>query len=330
MITVHAPVDGKIDCRTLEVSDALLVEALSHDALKSAIWYDLVEPTHDEIKAVERCLSIELPTREDMQEIEVSSRLYQEASALFLTATILSKTDSDRPESAAISFVLTKSALVTLRYTRPLPFQTYAARMQRSPGNCATSDAILVGLLEAVVDRLADVLERTSLQIETLAFSIFDKGRASTSDLMQDALQQVGRHGTLISSVSESLVTLSRLLAFISIATSHLNKESRTHVKTLTRDVRSLNEHTAFMSSKINFLLDATLGLINIDQNRIVKLFTVAAVMFMPPTLIASMYGMNFKNMPELDWEFGYPMAVCLMVLSAVLPFLYFRSRKWL
>lgn len=330
MITLHTPVDGKIECRTVELSEAPLEQALYYEDLKKALWYDLLEPTHDEIKAVERCLGVELPTQEDMQEIEVSSRLYEEGGALFLTATILSKTDTDRPESAAISFVLTKSALVTLRFTRPLPFQTYAARMQRSSTNCNSSDAIMVGLLEAVVDRLADVLERTSSQIESLAFSIFDKTKASTSEVMQTALQQVGRYGTLISSVSESLVTLSRLLAFISIATSHLSKESRAHVKTMTRDVRSLNEHTAFMSSKINFLLDATLGLINIDQNRIVKLFTVAAVMFMPPTLIASMYGMNFKHMPELEWEFGYPMAVCLMVLSAVLPFLYFRSRKWL
>jgi magnesium transporter len=330
MITLHTPTNGKIECLTVELSEVPLEQALYYEDLKKALWYDLLEPTLDEIKAVEHCLGVELPTREDMQEIEVSSRLYEEGGALFLTATILSNTDTDRPESAAISFVLTKSALITLRFTRPMPFQTYAARVQRSPAACNSSDAVLVGLLEAVVDRLADLLERTSAQIESLAFSIFDKRKASTSGLMQDALQQVGRYGTLISSVSESLVTLSRLLAFTSIATGHLNKESRAHLKTLTRDVRSLNEHTAFMSSKINFLLDATLGLINIDQNRIVKLFTVAAVMFMPPTLIASLYGMNFKFMPELDWRFGYPMAVGLMVLSALLPFLYFRSRKWL
>ena len=321
MITLHALVDGKVDCRPVELSDA---------PLEKALWYDLLEPTHDEIKALERYLDLELPTHEDMQEIEVSSRLYQESNALFLTATILSKTDTDRPESAAISFVLTKTTLVTLRFTRPLPFQTYAARMQRSPASCSSSGAILVGLLESVVDRLADVLERTSSQIEAVAFSIFDKEKAATSEVMQEALQRVGRHGTLISSVSESLVTLSRLLAFLSIATSHLGKDSRAHVKTLTRDVRSLNEHTAFLSTKVNFLLDATLGLINIDQNRIVKIFTVAAVMFMPPTLIASLYGMNFKVMPELEWTFGYPMAVAMMITSAVLPFLYFRSRKWL
>lgn len=302
-------------------------------SLPPAVWFDLLEPTREEFRAVETALGIELPSREEMQEIELSSRLYEERGALFMTASLVAKIDTDRPETHAVTFVVTPTALVTVRYTDPLPFITFAARALKSPYSCATADGTFVGLLEAIVDRIADVLERTSATIEQVSRGVFgqDQKTKRQGKALQDALEGIGRGGTLVSEISESLMSLSRAVAFFSAtAESWLHKETKTHVKTLTRDIRSLHEHAAFLNSKTNFLLDATLGMINIEQNTIIKIFSVAAVAFLPPTLIASIYGMNFANQPELHWEYGYPMALCLMVLSAVLPFFYFRRKGWL
>ena len=241
--------------------------------------------------------------------------------------------ETPQPASDAITFVVTPSALVTLRYSQPLAFTNFAHWVQRTPSACAGSDIAFMGLLEAIVDRAADVLERTSIEIDAIARGVFEtRARAGVnSGTLQDALKGIGRHGTLISGISESLLSLNRANAFFSTsASTWLQKESKARVKTLDRDIRSLHDHATFLGQKVNFLLDATLGLINIEQNNIIKIFSVAAVAFLPPTLIASIYGMNFKEFPELNWSYGYPFALALMVLSAALPFYYFRRRGWL
>ncbi|WP_281262049.1 CorA family divalent cation transporter [Azospirillum thermophilum] len=190
-----------------------------------------------------------------------------------------------------------------------------------------------------MIDRVADVLELVGGRIDGLSARVFDdsldsKGFGSAAkkpDELQDVLRGIGRAGDLTHKVRDCLAGLDRLVAFLtSVSAGRLSKEQKTALKTMTRDLRSLNEHAGFLAHEANFLLDATLGLINIEQNAIIKIFSVVAVALMPPTLIASAYGMNFKHMPELDWEFGYPMALMLMVLSAVVPLWYFRRRGWL
>lgn len=324
MLTVYVPHDGRVDrVQVAEIAGDLPV----------ALWYDLLDPTPTETQAVERALALELPSREDMQEIEASSRLYQEDDALFLTVTLVTRVESARPEMHAVSFVLTPAALVTMRYTDPVSFRNFAARLQRAPFFCTSSDLMFAGLMEAVVDRQADVLEHTSAVIEGIAQSVFDHTdiRKIQGSALQRALQMIGASGTLISGISESLISLSRMVTFLgSSVAPWLNKETRLHLKTLSRDIKSLHDHAGFLAQKSSFLLDATLGLINIEQNAIIKIFSVAAVAFLPPTLIASIYGMNFSVMPELDWPYGYPFAIALMILSAIGPFLYFRRKGWL
>jgi magnesium transporter len=303
------------------------------EALPPAIWYDLIEPAPAEIRAVETALGVELPRREDMQEIEISSRLYQDGSALFMTATLMSQVETPQPKSDALTFVVTPAALVTLRYSQPLAFTNFANWIQRTPSACSASDLAFIGLFEAIVDRAADVLERTSGEIDMIGRSVFEakNPKAVQSAELQDALRGIGRNGTLISGISESLLTLSRANAFFTAsAATWLHKEAKVRVKTIDRDIRSLHDHATFLSQKVNFMLDATLGLLNIEQNNIIKIFSVAAVAFLPPTLIASIYGMNFKEFPELNWVYGYPFALVLMLLSAALPFYYFRRRGWL
>ena len=324
MLTVFVSNGGRIEQRVCRDP---------FDDLPGAVWYDLVEPSAGEIRAVESALKVELPRREEMQEIEISSRLYQDGEALFMTATLMSQVETGRPASDAITFVVMPSALVTLRYTQPLAFTNFANWIQRTPSACSASDHAFLGLLEAIVNRSADVLERTAIEIEAIGRRVFEAKEhgGRPGNLLQDALRGIGRHGTLISGISESLLTLSRANAFFGTsAAAWLHKDAKARVKTVNRDVRSLHDHATFLSQKINFLLDATLGLINIEQNNIIKIFSVAAVAFLPPTLIASIYGMNFKELPELGWDYGYPYALLLMVLSAALPFLYFRRRGWL
>jgi len=297
------------------------------------LWVDLLEPTLEEERAVEQFLAIEVPTREEMREIETSNRLYEEDGALYMTATIVTRIDTDRPEAAAITFILVRNKLITNRYHDPLPFRRFTAYSQRHPTAASSALAVLAGLLEAVIERSADILERVSADLDELSTSIFatrERGQDTSRDL-RGVMERIARIGDVVSKSRESLVSLGRLLSYVQQSSSvTLTSELRARFKTLSRDVLALADHASFLSSKTSFMLEATLGLINIEQNDIIKIFSVAAVAFLPPTLIASIYGMNFHFMPELDWKLGYPLALLLMVFSAVLPFLYFKRRGWL
>ena len=194
----------------------------------------------------------------------------------------------------------------------------------------------MTGLIEALIDRMADALERLGNEIDVISREVFrskvDKATKKTRNL-QSFIEQIGRKGDFLTMVRESLVSISRLVAYhvaVESGDRKLTKETRQRIKLIQRDAASLGEHASFMANKINFLLDATLGLINLEQNQIIKIFSVAAVVFLPPTLVASIYGMNFDFMPELQLTLGYPLAIVLMVLSAILPFVYFKRRGWL
>jgi magnesium transporter len=301
----------------------------------NALWLDLLEPSLEEETRVEKALGQDVPTREEMQEIEISSRLYTAGEAAFMTATLLSQADTALPQSSAITFILTRRTLVSLRYADPRPFTQFANRACRQPGLATASEIVLVGLLEAIVDRLADILEKVSNELDALSLEIFtDNARAAAGDAPRDlrkVMGALGRNGDLSSKVHESVVSISRLVRFFAQAVdSWGNKEVKQRIKTLNRDLTSLAEYSSYESNKVNFLLNATLGVLNIEQNNIIKLFTVASVALMPPTLIASIYGMNFEWLPELKWGFGYPMALLLMVISALVPFFYFKRKGWL
>jgi magnesium transporter len=300
----------------------------------SAVWFDLLRPERAEEEAVGRLLGVELPTREDRAEIEVSSRLYAEEGALFMTAIIPAQSDLDRPVMAPVTFVLANGRLATIRDHEPRSFETFARRAERIAMGCTDGESTLVNLLDEVVDRIADVLERVARDIDDLSARVFgDQGEAQRKGHGYLAvLQDIGRKGDLASKIRDSLVTLERVASFLE-AHSRQKPRLKTHrdqIKSIGADTRSLSDHADFLGQKINFLLDATLGLIQIEQNGIIKIFSVVAVVFLPPTLVASMYGMNFEVMPELSWPWGYPMAVGLMILSAILPYLLFKRKGWL
>jgi magnesium transporter len=304
------------------------------DAVARAVWIDLVSPTPAEEAELESNLAIGIPTREEMEEIEISSRLYYEDGAAFMTAILPANADGDEVNMQPVTFVLTQTHLVTVRYHEPRAFRTFPARAQKVAMGCETAEGVLIALLEAVVDRIADILERAGRDIDGISRNIFrnKSGTLTKSADLQDTIEAIGQKGDLTSNIRDSLVTLARLAGFLGQATleKRWGENSRERVKTLARDIRSLADHLGFLSQKNTFLLDATLGMINIEQNAIIKIFSVAAVVFLPPTLIASIYGMNFEHMPELDWPFGYPFAIALMIASAILPYVFFKRRGWL
>lgn len=326
--------------RVFEIADACLrrrqLDLAQTAAIpENALWLDLFSPTPDEIRKAEAFLGISLPTREEMEEIEASSRVYSEDGGLFMTTSIVSKTETEHPESAAVTFALAKNRLLTIRYSEPMPFNTFPARAERQTGMWNTADYLLVGLLEAIVDRTADILERVGADVDALSRESFDKPRRGepleTRDF-QRLLARLGRQNDLIGKVRESLIGFSRILTFLTQAFDgkHGGKELRSYNKTITRDVASLADHTNFMSNKVTFLLDAILGMINLEQNRIIKIISVATAVFLPPTLFASIWGMNFQHMPELPEPWAYPLALGVIIVSGALPALFFKWRGWL
>ncbi|MCC9620232.1 magnesium/cobalt transporter CorA [Thalassospira sp. MA62] len=321
------------NAETAEVASETVQASANDRDVKSdrtPVWVDLSSPTADEVAEIEKRFGIEVPTREEMQEIELSSRLYEEDGALFMTISVLSRATSDDPQTTAITFILVKKTLITLRYADPIPFKTFVRRVGRNASLASSAEVALLGLLEQIVDRLADVMEQAAADIENLSNQVFTNPEVTGIEQdHREILRQIGRAGNLSGKAKDSLLNLHRLGLFLSTQ-SRLKKDPKGRLKVLARDINSITEHANFIANKVTFLLDATLGMISLEQNNIIKIFSVAAAAFLPPTLIASIYGMNFDVMPELDWTFGYPLAIGLMILSAVLPLLYFKRKGWL
>ncbi|QCO54903.1 magnesium transporter [Pseudorhodobacter turbinis] len=316
--------------KSYALQDKLLVPQEGN--LAEAAWVDLHSPTPEEERAVEAALNFEIPTHEEMHEIEISSRLYTYKNTAYMTAVLPANSDSGDPAMGPVAFALTRTHLVTIRFHDPRVFTNFPARAQATHAEMDGPQDVLVGLLEAIIDRQADILERSARDIDRLSRDIFRPAQKGTPRDFQAVLEKVGQMGILNSNIRDSLLTMDRLSAFLMqiLDKNQVEADLRARGKTLGSDLKSLADHANFLSDKITFLLDATLGLISIEQNGIIKIFSVAAVIFLPPTLIASLYGMNFVNMPELGWTYGYPFALGLMVLFAVLPYLYFKYKKWL
>jgi magnesium transporter len=304
---------------------------------RPVVWFDLLNPTPEEDREVEQRLGITIPSRAEMEEIELSSRLYTEDGAEFMTMVALTNLDAEEPSKTPITFILKKPALVTVRYAEPKPFLAYATRATR-PGMvpCQSGEQVMFGIIEAMIDRDADALERAGNEIDGISRDVFrthERKANKRQRSLSSIIEQIGRKEDLLTMIQESLVSITRLVSYhnvVDAAVSKAGKDSRTQMKAIQRDALSLGDHARALSDKLTFLLDATLGLINLEQNQIIKLFSVAAVVFLPPTLVASIYGMNFHFMPELSWPLGYPFALGLMVLSAILPYLYFKRKGWL
>jgi magnesium transporter len=301
-----------------------------------ATWIDLEEPTRDEEKLVEKCIGVNVPTQDEMAEIEPSSRLYEKNGALYMTASALRGVDEAHPSTTPIGFVLAGKRLVTIRYATPKPVRTFENHARRDPELVRDGPTALVRLLDALIDRLADEIEAVSARMEDLSQEIFQEQqdqRRIPAEKLTALLTSIGRTQTLLTKIRYSAVSTLRMLSFLggsNLVHDENHKDMRHHLTSLTTDVTSLSEHSSFLSDNLTFLLDASLGLISIEQNAAMKLFSWAAVVFLPPTLIAGIFGMNFHYMPELNWHYGYPISIAVMTATAIGPYLYFKKRGWI
>jgi magnesium transporter len=303
-------------------------------------WIDLLNPTPDEVAFVERTIGLRVPRIEDLSEIESSSRLRNQNGAIYLSAPVVYRSDADQPLTSPVGFVLTRERLITVRFAELTAFRTFIDRDLADETDPLTSAAVFAGLMDAIADRLADVLEMIAAELDELSHRLFRnpvtelaarRPPARESADLRVILRRVGNSGDLASKIRDSLHGIARIVPYVAtLAAEWLPAEVKPRLETVRQDVLSLSDYDGHISNKVQLLLDATLGLINVEQNNIIKVLTIVSVVGIPPTLIASMYGMNFKIMPELNWSWGYPYGLALIALSAVLPLVWFKWRGWI
>lgn len=312
--------------------------------LAQAIWIDLLDPTEEEAREVETATGLRVPSREALSEVESSSRLRRlKDGGLSLSSPMITFDHSDFALKP-VGFVLTKDQLLTIRFHELRAYDTVAKRIVEHDGNCAKSVEVFLLLVEELVDGLADTLEEMSADMSSLSTRIFDfdpvgpsrsskVGKLSPKrrDLaLRRLLRSIGWQGKALGKVRASLLGLERIVPFVKDSCEDtLGAEQSPRFDTLSRDIASLDEFETRQSETLQFLLDAALGLINIEQNNAFRILTVVSVVGIPPTLVASMYGMNFKHMPELEWAYGYPYGLALIAISAILPIVIFRIKGW-
>jgi len=295
--------------------------------IEGAVWVDLFQPTPAQVELM-AAQGISVPNLADMEEIEISNRLYREDQADYMTAVLPGATPDRGQIAAPVTFILTPDRLITVRHHAPRPFETFADRAERSASGCGDSTRIFLGLVEEIVARHADLLESAGKALDQVAAQVFDGGTPA----LRGVLQGIAHEGEVLTRVRLGLLTVERMLSIFGVWHDDRAQQAglRAHLRALLRDINALEVHADFLSGRVSLATDTTLGMINLEQNKTVRIVSVVAALFLPPTLIASIYGMNFRVMPELDPAWGYPMALGLMLASAVATYLYFRWKKWL
>jgi magnesium transporter len=319
------------------------VDLLAENLPPGIVWIDMISATEEERAFVKRVTGLSLPSEHDIAEIESSSRLRTEEGALYLNVSLVTRSQFGTAVMTPVGFVLTRELMITLRFAPLTAFSTFIQhtsnnRTGRAPAH-PSSAAAFVGLIEAVIDRLADVLENVGTELDGVSQRIF-RTEPDTQPRRRPArehadlrrmLRQIGASGDLVSKIRDSLLGLGRITPYVATLTAEwFPPDLRPRLRTLRQDIQSLNDYDAHLSNKVQLLLDATLGLINVEQNNIIKVLTVVSVVGVPPTLVASVYGMNFQHMPELAWSWGYPYGLALIALSAIIPLAWFKLRGWL
>ncbi|MDX2074651.1 MAG: magnesium transporter CorA family protein [Alphaproteobacteria bacterium] len=325
VITVYFKENEVVSERVLGVDDPIP---------ENVLWVDLENPSHAEEESLKKNLGVTVPTSEEIWKNHVLNRMYTENGFSYMTAAVINKVNTPYPETRAVTFILSRRYLVTIRQVSPTSFKNFAQRIKNAPKQFASGADVLEGLLEEIITRVAHNSELVVDQLDALSHHIFDvqteeNNRKNPSAMMKEVLRKLGACADLNSKINESLHSLSRMLSFFRESQKE-NPQIESCIDILIKDAKSLSQQTAFLSDKVTFQLDATLGMINVEQNLIMKIFSVVTTFFLPPTLIAGVYGMNFEHMPELRWTEGYPIALGLMILVALAPYAYFRRKGWL
>ena len=320
MINVFVLQNGRLSQIPIESRDDLVNV--------TPVWVDLTDPSDEERDWVSSIFGVMLPEEDEVKDIEASARYYEADNGdLHLRSDFLLEEDEDESRVVTVAFILARNMLFSLHNDDLPVFRLVRMRARSRPGSIGDFKDVLLDLYSTDVEYSADALEGIYQNLEEVSRSVLQK---DISD--QDAaasLNAMAREEDLNGRIRRNMMDTRRAVSFM-MRGRLLSPDQFDDARQILRDIESLDGHTAFLFDKINFLMDATVGFININQNKIIKIFSVASVAFLPPTLIASIYGMNFRILPELDWSFGYPFAILLMMASAVTPFWYFRRRGWL
>ncbi|WP_420411789.1 CorA family divalent cation transporter [Roseibium sp.] len=324
MIIAYCPsVDG---LERIELTDGAPLPATS-------IWIDLLSPTPEERAEAEKLMGAVIPTQEDITSIETSERLYLEPGAVVMTAQMPGAVQTLDPVESSVTFVLNAKRLITVRYGEPGSLTFLARKVQSDTSIAHLGPAIMFAFLDIIVDRCADEMETASASYDGLAMKVFGDGlNTRKTSSYKIAIKQLGRIGLKVAKMHDVCASLSRLLLYMATHATRLNLSEKQieDCKMFGRDIHSIKEHGDALDNKLTFLLDATVGLVSLEQNQISKIFTVLGLIFLPPTLIASVYGMNFVNMPELHWEQGFLFSIGLMLTSVAVTFFAFRWMRLL
>jgi len=292
--------------------------------LTQAIWIDLTNPDEAERQRVQAMYQQHLPAADEVDEIEASARSYEDENGLHIHSLFLQEVDG-RPINVSSAFTLSDNRLFTLHEHNLAVFRLVRLRARREPNLVNDAVSLLLALFETKVENLADRLERVHTKLETISEMVLTDKNVD----LEQAMDELTRQEDINGKIRLCLMDTQRALTFL-LRRSLFDAEQRDWVREILRDVDSLLPHNTFLFEKVNFLMNAALGFINIEQSQIIKIFSIAAVVFLPPTMIASIYGMNFSIMPELNWPFGYPLALLMMAMSGVAPYLYFKRKGWL
>jgi magnesium transporter len=321
------------------------MDPAARHSLSEAVWIDLLDPTDAERAAAERLTGLRVPSREDIAEIESSSRIYTEGNVLYLSMSYSYLGADGLSHASPVGFVLSGGHLLTLRFAELPAFETYARQFSHNAARQPTgapggprSMAAFLGLAEAIVDRQADALEHVAVALDQLSKTTFRSEDGSHKRSVRRAdrelrgiLNRVGQCGDTLGNLRDSVIGIGRVIAYTQqTATDGRSPDQATRLATLRQDIASLNDYDQQLTTKVSFLLDAVLGFINIEQNNGVKVLTVVSVVGIPPTFVVGLYGMNFKNMPEYDWAYGYQYGWALILLSVVIPLVWFRVKGWI
>lgn len=299
----------------------------------TSVWIDLIGPSNEERQIAEKLMGAEIPTKETVASIETSERLYVEPGAVVMTAQLPLETRSVDPALSSVTFVLNAKRLVTVRYGELNAFTLFSKKAQIDETIAHLGPAVFFAMLDIIVDRCADDMENASALYDELALQVFGEGlNTRKTASYQVAIKRLGQIGLQVAKLHDVCASLARALLFVSTHAKRLglSAEQSSDCKMYSRDIHSIKEHGDALDNKLTFLLDATVGLVTLEQNQISKIFTVLGVIFLPPTLIASIYGMNFRNMPELDWQQGFLFSIGLMLVSVITTFLFFRWKRLL
>jgi len=320
MINVFVLQNGRLSQVNIDSRDDL--------ARASPVWVDLTDPDEEERDWVRGIYGVTLPDEDEVKDIEASARYYEgDNGDLHLRSDFLLEEDEGESRVVTVAFILARNMLFSM-HSDDLPvFRLVRMRARSRPGSIGDFKDVLLDLYATDVEYSADALEGIYQNLEEVSRSVLQKDFSDQD--AAESLSAMAREEDLNGRIRRNMMDTRRAVSFL-MRGRLLNSDQFDDARQILRDIESLDGHTAFLFDKINFLMDATVGFININQNKIIKIFSVASVALLPPTLIASIYGMNFQFMPELSQTWGYPMALALMVASALVPMWYFRKRGWL